>query len=102
MLKELETDQARRKEQAEKGIDGLTCFVYRTLIVAGIGNAEAVGRKVRQAFTDVPNWKKSENALRELRKRVTFAIFAETEDLERVTALAQAPAAPLFARLMSL
>ena len=87
LLKELEADQARRKEQAEKGIDGLTYFVYRTLLDAGIGNAEAVSRKVRQAFTDFPNWKKSESALRELRKKVTFAIFAETEDLDRVTAL---------------
>ena len=32
-------------------------------------------------------WKQSEGALRELRKRVTFAIFAETEELDRVTAL---------------
>jgi type I restriction enzyme R subunit len=87
LLKELEADQVRRKAQAEKGIDGLTYFVYRTLLDAGIGNAEAVSRKVRQAFTDFPNWKKSESALRELRKKVTFAIFAETEDLDRVTAL---------------
>ncbi len=87
LLKELEADQARRKEQAEKGIDGLTYFVYRTLLDAGIGNADAVSRKVRQAFMDFPNWKQSENALRELRKRVTFAVFAETDDLERVTAL---------------
>ena len=87
LMKEVEADQARRKAQAEKGIDGLTYFVYRTLIDAGIGNAEAVSRKVRQAFTNFPNWKKSENALRELRKKVTFAIFAETEDLDRVPAL---------------
>jgi hypothetical protein len=29
----------------------------------------------------------SESALRELRKQVTFAIFAETDDLDRVTAM---------------
>ena len=34
-----------------------------------------------------PNWKQSENALRELRKKVTFAIYAELDDLDRVTAL---------------
>jgi type I restriction enzyme R subunit len=87
LIKEVEADQARRKAQAEKGIDGLTYFVYRTLRDAGIGNAEAVSRKVRQAFTDCPNWQTSESALRELRKKVTFAVFAETEELERVTAL---------------
>ena len=89
LLKEVEADQARRKEQAEKGIDGLTFFVYRTLLDAGIGigNPEDVSRRIRQAFTDLPNWQRSENALRELRNKVTFAIFAETEDLDRVAAL---------------
>jgi hypothetical protein len=46
-----------------------------------------VSRKIRQAFADFPNWKRSENAMRELRKKVTFAIFAETDDLDRVTAM---------------
>ena len=32
-----------------------------------------------------PNWKKSEAALRELRKMVTFAVFAEVDDLDAVT-----------------
>lgn len=54
---------------------------------AKIQNAEAVSRKIRQAFTDYPGWKRSESALRELRKQVTFAIFAETDDLDRVTAM---------------
>jgi type I restriction enzyme R subunit len=38
-------------------------------------------------LAEFPNWKRSENALRELRKKVTFAIFAETEDLDRVATL---------------
>ena len=58
-----------------------------SLLDAKIQNAEAVSRKIRYAFTEFPNWKRSENALRELRKKVTFAIFAETEDLDRVTAM---------------
>ena len=40
-----------------------------------------------QAFADYPNWKKSESALRELRKKVTFAIFAELDDLHQVAAM---------------
>jgi type I restriction enzyme R subunit len=50
----------------------------------------SVSRKIRHAFTEFPNWKRSENALRELRKKVTFAIFAETDDLGRVTAMVDA------------
>ncbi|OJY59745.1 HsdR family type I site-specific deoxyribonuclease [Thiobacillus sp. 0-1251] len=87
LLREVEGNETRKKEQAEKSFDGLTYFVYRSLLDAKIQNAEAVSRKIRHAFTEFPNWKRSENALRELRKKVTFAIFAETEDLDRVTAM---------------
>ena len=87
LLREVEANEDRKQEQAEKAFDGLTYFVYRTLLDAGIGNAEGVSRKIRGAFGEFPNWKRSENALRELRKKVTFAIFAETEDLDRVAAL---------------
>ncbi|MBK1618733.1 restriction endonuclease subunit R [Lamprobacter modestohalophilus] len=87
LLREVESNETRQQEQAEKSFDGLTYFVYCTLLDAGIGNSEAVSRKIRLAFGECSNWKRSENALRELRKRVTFAIFAETEDLDRVTAL---------------
>ena len=52
-----------------------------------IDNAEDVSRKIKAAFIEYPNWKQSEGSLRELRKQVTFAIFAETDDLDRVTAL---------------
>jgi type I restriction enzyme R subunit len=87
LLKEVEQNETRKKDQAEKGFDGLTFFVYRTLLDAKISNAEDVSRKIKQAFIEFPNWQRSENALRELRKKVTFAIFAETEELEQVTSL---------------
>ena len=87
LLREVAKNEARKREQAEKGVDGLTWFVYRTLLDAGIDHAEEVSRKIKAAFVAYPNWKQSEGALRELRKRVTFAIFAETKALDRVTAL---------------
>ena len=87
LLRELESNETRKKEQAEKSFDGLTYFIYRSLLDAKIQNAEAVSQKIRQAFTEFPNWKRSENAIRELRKKVTFAIFAETDNLDQVTAM---------------
>lgn len=87
LLKEVEDNEKRKKEQAEKGFDGLTYFVYRTLLDAKIENSEEVSRKIREAFVEYPNWRKSESVLRELRKKVTFAIFAETDDLDQVTGL---------------
>ena len=89
LLREVEANEARKKEQAAKGFDGLTFFVYRMLEDAKIGNAEAVSRKIREAFVEMPNWKRSDSQLRELRKKVTFAIFAECDDLDQVTAIGE-------------
>ena len=87
LLQEVEANELRKKEQAAKGFDGLTYFVYRTLLDAKVGNADEVSRKIKKAFVEHPNWKKSESALRELRQKVTFAIFAGSDDLEQVATL---------------
>ena len=87
LIKEVGRNETRKKEQAEKSFDGLTYFVYRSLLDARIENADTVSRNIRQAFSDFPNWNRSEGELRELRNRVTFAIYAETENLDRVTAM---------------
>ena len=87
LLKEVEKNEERKREQAEKSFDGLTYFVYRSLLDARIDNAEVVSRKIRRAFSDFPNWRVSEDALRELRKKVTFSIYEETEDLNHVASL---------------
>jgi type I restriction enzyme R subunit len=85
LLTEVESNEARKKEQAAKGFDGLTFFVYRTLLDAKVGNAEEVSRKIKTAFVEYPDWKRSEAALRELRKKVTFAVYGELDDLDVVT-----------------
>ena len=85
LLQEVGRNEDRKKEQAAKGFDGLTFFVYRTLLDAKVANAEGVSRRIKEAFFENPNWKRSEAALRELRKKVTFAVFAELDDLDAVT-----------------
>lgn len=84
LFTELEGNERRKKEQAEKGFDGLTYFVYSTLQDEGVDGAEAVSGKIRTAFLGLPNWRTSEASLRELRQQVTFAIAAEMNDLDRV------------------
>lgn len=85
LLEEVERNEVRKKEQAEKGFDGLTFFVYRTLLDAKVGNPEDVSRRIKEAFVAYPNWKKSEAALRDLRQKVTFAVYANLDDLNAVT-----------------
>ena len=87
LLALLERNEQRKREQAEKGFDGLTYFVYRTLLDAKLGNAEAVAKKIKSAFVAHPNWTASEAELRELRKQVTFAITDELDDVDQVAAL---------------
>lgn len=87
LFKEIERNEQRKKEQAEKGFDGLTFFVYRTLLDAGVTEAEEVSKKIKAAFVEHSNWRRSEKELRELRKQITFAIFAQEDDLDKVAAI---------------
>ncbi|HUT72139.1 MAG TPA: HsdR family type I site-specific deoxyribonuclease [Desulfatiglandales bacterium] len=84
LLKEIDKNEERKKQQVEKGFDGLTFFVYRTLLDAGVVGAEEVSGKVKEAFAIHPNWQTSEADLRELRKEVTFAIYAGVDNLDQV------------------
>ncbi len=87
LFKLVENNERRKKEQAEKGFDGLTYFVYRTMLDAEVSNAEEVSKKIKAAFTEHSRWKDSEKELRELRNKVTFAIFGQEEDLNKVARL---------------
>ena len=87
LLQEIGKNEERKKEQQAKGFDGFTFFVYRTLLDAGVGEAENVSSKIKAAFAEYPDWKKSEAALRDLRQKVTFAVFAEFDDPDKVTTM---------------
>jgi type I restriction enzyme R subunit len=54
-----------------------------------------VSARICDAFGKFTNWQRSENELRELRKQVTYAIFADEDDMDKVTATVEA----LFDRL---
>ena len=84
LFAEIEKNEKRKKEQAEKGFDGLTFFIYRTLLDEGVAGAEEVSGQIKTAFLGHPNWQTSEAELRELRKEVTFAIYTEMDDLDQV------------------
>jgi type I restriction enzyme R subunit len=91
----IEHNRLRKQQQTAKGLDNLTFFVLCKLNDDGISNSDAVSRKVVAAFAAYPNWKRSESELRELRNRVTFALCAEEDDIDKVTATVES----LFALL---
>ena len=90
LLSELEQNEVRKKQQAERGFDSLTFFVYQLLLDANVPNPQAVSARIRSAFLDHPNWSTSEAALRELRQQITFALVAACEQLDQVTPLVEA------------
>jgi len=87
LLKEIEANERRKKEQAEKGFDGLTYFVYATLLDSGIPKAEMISQKIKAALVEHPNWSISEKDLREVRQKMTFALYAEIEELDKIKSI---------------
>ena len=85
LFAEIKRNERRKKEQAEKGYDSLRYFVFTSLQENGVKDAEGVSAKVARAFVEHPNWRQSEADLRELRKAVTFAVYAGEDDLDQVT-----------------
>lgn len=89
LMVEIAKNEARKKAQAEKGLDGLSYFVLCKLTEDGIANPEKVSAKIREAFAKHPGWKDGEGELRELRKQVTFAVYSEEDDLDKVAEMVE-------------
>ena len=68
LLKEIEKNEQRKREQAANGLDGLTYFVLCNLTDDGFANAERASKKAGEAFAKFSNWRRSEAELRELQK----------------------------------
>jgi type I restriction enzyme R subunit len=85
LFAEIKRNEQRKKEQAEKGYDSLRYFVFTSLQEAGVIDAEGVSARVARAFIDHASWRQSEAELREARKAITFAVYAEVDDLDHVT-----------------
>ncbi len=90
LVGQLAVNQARKQEQAQKGFDDPTYFVYQSLRDAGVEEAEAVSGEIKYAFAEYPNWRQSEASLRDLRQQVTFAITTQVDDVKKVATLVDA------------
>ncbi len=78
-----EDDALRKKEQAEKGFDDLTFFIYKKILENEISNAEEITKQIKGEFVNHPNWKSSEKELRELRQAVYFALLSEEDNIDK-------------------
>jgi type I restriction enzyme R subunit len=82
-----EEDVKRRKEQAEKGFDDLTFYIYKSLLEKEIKNSEEVTKQIKEEFVNHPNWKTSEKELRELRQAIYFALLSEEDNIEKAATM---------------
>lgn len=89
LFAELAKNEQRKRAQAEKGWDALGYFVMDRLTQAGVPNAGVASANVRAAFAAHPGWQHSEGAMRELRKAVTYAIFAEMDEVDSVARIVE-------------
>jgi type I restriction enzyme R subunit len=87
LFEEIERNEKRKRLQVESGLDGLTYYVLCKLTEEQIPNARSVSEKIAAAFRQSVNWRRSEKELRELRNQITFAIYGEVDDLDRVASL---------------
>lgn len=84
-----EDDIKRKKEQAEKGFDDLTFFIYRTLLDKDFRKADEITRQIKAEFVNNPNWKTSEKELRDLRKGTYYAVLGEEENIDKAAAIVE-------------
>ncbi len=89
LFAEIKRNEQRKREQAKKGYDSLRYFVFTTLQEAGVKNPDGVSEKIASAFVAYPNCRESEAELRDLRQSVTFAVYAEKDDLDEVAAIVE-------------
>lgn len=90
LMREIERNEERRRAQATKGLDAFTYFVLCKLADDGFADAEAVSRKIAEAFAESPNWQRGEAQLREVRTKVTVALYAVEDDVAKVAATVEA------------
>ena len=82
-------NEQREREQAEKGMETIQYFFYDKLKEHGLGNPELASNQIKGAMRRFPNWRSSNIEQIELRKQVTYAVFGQEDDMNRVTAMVE-------------
>lgn len=84
LIAEVEGDQKRQRQQAERGLDDITYYLIEKFLEEDVPNAIQVAAKAGSAFVEHPYWRISESEMREARRKVTYAILFEDDDMENV------------------
>ena len=85
LLKMIEQNEHRKREQAELKLDGLTYFIYNYLKEGGLSDAERVGKDIKEILKEYPDWAHSDKSMREARQKTTFRICRSINNLDKVS-----------------
>jgi len=85
LLKMIEQNEQRKKEQAELKLDGLTYFIYNYLKEGGLSDAEQAGKDIKEILKEYPDWADSDKSMREARQKTTFRICRSINNLDKVS-----------------
>jgi len=85
LLKEIEQNERRKKEQAELKLDGLTYFIYNYLKEGGLSDAEQAGKDIKVILKEYPDWADSDKSMREARQKTTFRVCRSIDNLDKVS-----------------
>jgi len=85
----IEANKRLKREQAAKNMDSMTYFVYSTLRDAGLSDPDDASARIKTAFLEHPNWAASDKELREVRKLITFALYRQEDDEDKVVSLVE-------------
>lgn len=87
LFRELERNERRKREQAAKGFDALTFFVYSALRDAGLSDPDHVSKSIRTAVIEHSHWRKTEKDARALRRTITLVLYKQIDDVDKVTGI---------------
>ena len=89
LIEAIEENEKRKKEQAERGMENIQFFFYEKLKESGLENPELASNQIKETIRRFPNWRTSDKDLRKLRRQVTYAIYAQEDDMHRVTTIVE-------------
>lgn len=83
LIKLMEAETKRQKDQNEKGFDGLTYFIFGALRERDVPSPELTAKRMKECFDGFPHWLTSEQEERDLKKELYFVLASQIEDVDK-------------------
>ena len=79
----LEEEIRRKNEQKDKGLDGLTYFIFGALKEKGFKQPEETAKIIKEKFNQFPHWASSDQDYRELRTELYYVLGRIEDNIDK-------------------